>query len=57
MNRKAGAVRYVERIVFATDDAAVPVSITYPAPLNPQEIADLKELVALWFRNQERRNG
>jgi hypothetical protein len=47
--------RYTERVVFSTDDSAVPVSITYPAPLNAQEIADLEEFFVIWIRSQKRR--
>ena len=50
-------IRYAERVVFSTDDSAVPVTISYPAPLRPHEIADLKEFFAIWIRSQERRRS
>lgn len=48
-------VRYAERVIFSTDDSAVPVTISYPAPLRLHEIADVKEFFAIWIRSQERR--
>lgn len=49
-------VRYAERVVFSTDDSAVPVTISYPAPLRPHELQDLRAFLDVWLRSQERRS-
>lgn len=49
-------VRHAKRVVFTTDDCAVPVQITWPDPLTPHELDDLKEFIAIWLRGLERRS-
>jgi len=49
-------VRHVERVVFSTDDVAVPITITYPSPLRQHELSDLEELLRIWVRSQRRRS-
>jgi len=50
-------MRHVERVIFSTDDPVVPVTITYPAPMDQQELADVKEFLAIWVRSMERRTA
>jgi hypothetical protein len=33
----------------------MPVVINFPDPMTPEEIDELKEVIALWFRGLERR--
>jgi hypothetical protein len=47
--------RYVKRVVFSTDDTAVPVQIIWPDPLTRQELSELKEFIDIWMRGLERR--
>lgn len=47
-------VRFAQRIVFSTDDPAVPVTIVYPSPLKPHEIDDVAEMLSLWIKQQRR---
>jgi hypothetical protein len=49
--------RFVERIIFSTDDSAVPITITFPSPLRQHELQDLKALMEIFYRSQERRGS
>jgi len=48
-------IRYAKRVVFSTDDSAVPVQIVWPDPLSAEEIQDLEEFLQLWMRGLKRR--
>jgi len=47
--------RIAKRVVFSTDDTAVPVTITYPDPMEIHEVADLREFLTIWLKGLDRR--
>jgi hypothetical protein len=51
--RRIIEMRHMERVAFSTDD--MPVLIQYPTPMGAEELAEVREFVALWLRSMERR--
>ena len=47
--------RIAKHVVFSTDDTAVPVTVTYPDPMAPHEVLDLREFLTIWLKGLERR--
>ena len=48
-------IRYAKRVIFSTDDAAVPVQIVWPDPLSTEEIKELEKFLRIWMRGLKRR--
>lgn len=48
-------MRVMRELVISLDDI-IPLRISYPSELNPGELADVKDTVAIWLRSLERRS-
>lgn len=48
-------VRYMKEIIISNDDM-LPTRISYPSVLTPDELADLKDTIAIWIRQLERQS-
>lgn len=46
--------RIARTVRWSSDDALVPVTITYSSPMNEAEFAEFEEFIAIWMRGLRR---